>query len=226
MYSAIRGIRNNNPGNIEKGSPWQGLLPRDQMKLDQLSESRFCVFKEPKWGIRAIARILIHYQDKTLAADGSPIDTVKEIVDRWAPPVENDTDAYVAHVRDQLDLMVGQQIDVHGFRIMRGLVKAIIMHENGVQPYTETQIDAGLILAGIEPPVKSLSKSRTIKGAQAATLGTTLIAINEVIEPLREQITWLSQYSSYAQYAAISITLIGIVAIVWARIDDKRKGLR
>ncbi len=38
-----RGIRNNNPGNLDKGSPWQGLISNP-------SEPRFCTFKDPVWG--------------------------------------------------------------------------------------------------------------------------------------------------------------------------------
>ena len=33
-----RGIRNNNPGNLDKGSPWQGLVANPD-------EPRFCTFK-------------------------------------------------------------------------------------------------------------------------------------------------------------------------------------
>lgn len=38
-----RGIRNNNHGNLDKGSPWQGLI-------DNPAEPRFCTFKDPVWG--------------------------------------------------------------------------------------------------------------------------------------------------------------------------------
>ena len=51
-----RGIRNNNPGNLDKGAPWQGLV-------NNSSEPRFCTFKDPVWGIRALAVTLITYHD-------------------------------------------------------------------------------------------------------------------------------------------------------------------
>ncbi|HCQ3021998.1 TPA: hypothetical protein OHP99_004980, partial [Escherichia coli] len=63
-----RGIRNNNPGNLDKGSPWQGLAANPD-------EPRFCTFKDPVWGIRALAVTLITYHDKRRAKDGSSIDT-------------------------------------------------------------------------------------------------------------------------------------------------------
>jgi hypothetical protein len=71
-----RGIRNNNPGNIRyTGTPWQGL---DEPK----SDGQFCRFANPCWGIRAIARTLITYQDK------HGLNSVYQMIARWAPPVE------------------------------------------------------------------------------------------------------------------------------------------
>ena len=47
-----RGERNNNPGNIRTGSTWQGL------SLQQ-TDADFCVFTDPKFGIRALAKVLL-----------------------------------------------------------------------------------------------------------------------------------------------------------------------
>ncbi|SDB51146.1 hypothetical protein SAMN03159290_03904 [Pseudomonas sp. NFACC13-1] len=62
------------------------------------TDSQYVQYINPRWGIRAIARVLITYQDKRHAADGSTIDTVREIIERWAPPSENNTDAYIISV--------------------------------------------------------------------------------------------------------------------------------
>ena len=70
-----RGIRNHNPGNLEKGDPWQGLAD------DQSADPRFAVFEAPEWGIRAIARLLITYRDK------HGVNTVNGVVNRWAAAV-------------------------------------------------------------------------------------------------------------------------------------------
>lgn len=149
-----RGYRNNNPGNIDAGAPWQGLMPRDRMTPAQKREKRFAVFSEPKWGIRAIARVLITYQDKRKARNGSRIDTIAEIIERWAPSVENDTRAYIdavdrAHPRGAWDVL-----NVHRYEDIEPLVKAIIRQELGTQPYSQATIDRGLLLAGIEKPTR------------------------------------------------------------------------
>ena len=50
------GIRNNNQGNIEWGSPWQGLRPQNER-----TDNRFAQFTDPVFGIRALACVLITY---------------------------------------------------------------------------------------------------------------------------------------------------------------------
>lgn len=147
MTDLPRGIRNHNPGNIDRqpGVRWQG------MAADQSRDSRFVVFKAPEWGIRAIARVLITYQDKRRARDGSRIDTIQDIVDRWAPPSENNTGAYARHVARLTGIGIDEALDVYEYETMYALVQAIIAHENGEQPYKSEVIARGLELAGIVP---------------------------------------------------------------------------
>ena len=137
-----RGIRNRNPGNIVRNAIcWQGL------SADQSSDPRFCVFAAPEWGIRAMARILIAYRER------HGLDTVRGIVNRWAPPAENDTDAYVRHVAARLGVRTDARIDVRERTIMTPLVQAIIGHENGAgyaDYYDGATIDSALTLAGIK----------------------------------------------------------------------------
>jgi len=151
-----RGIRNNNPGNIERdGTRWQGMALRQ-------TDARFIVFSEPCWGIRAIARILITYQDKRRAADGSRIDTVRKFISRWAPPAENNTDAYARTVAVALGVGVDDpDLDVYDYDTMHGLVSAIIRFENGAAQskpdgcwYRDEEIEEGLRLAGIVPSTR------------------------------------------------------------------------
>jgi hypothetical protein len=76
-----RGIRNHNPGNIRRnGDPWQGLA-KDQ------TDREFFTFQSAVYGIRALARLLITYQDKY------GLCTIETIIGRWAPAVENNTKA-------------------------------------------------------------------------------------------------------------------------------------
>lgn len=212
--SQPRGVRNHNPGNIEyNGTPWQGLA-------DPPSDGRFCRFADPTWGIRAIARVLITYQDK------HGINTVRGIINRWAPPVENDTGAYAAHVAGKVGVGPDDQISVHEYAVMRPLIEAIILHENGVQPYSAAQIDKGLVLAGVEPPAKPLSKSRTVKGGQVAAGGTALTAVSEAVTQAASNVEPLIPYLETMKWVFIALTVIGIGIAIYARLDDRNKGLR
>jgi hypothetical protein len=129
-----RGLRNNNPGNIRKGLDWQGLAPTQP-------DLEFCTFSEPVYGIRAIAKIVLTYATK------HKLVTVRGIINRWAPPVENDTAAYVQHVADRLGVDPDSPIRVTDPAVMKVLVAAIIKHENGTQPYGEDVILKGVEMA-------------------------------------------------------------------------------
>ena len=168
-----RGIRNNNPGNIEWGSPWQGLRPESER-----TDNRFAQFKDPVFGIRALACVLITYQDKRKAVDGGKIDSIREIIERWAPPFENNTEAYATSVAALLD-GIGpddEVIDVHNFDHLRPIVEGIIRHENGRGPlktennwYTAEQIEEGLRRAGVVK--KASAETKVVSALPAAAIG-------------------------------------------------------
>lgn len=135
--STPRGIRNNNPGNIERnGTAWDGLA------ADQSDDPRFCVFEHAIFGLRAMARILLNYQRH------HGLSCIGEIVARWAPPSENDTEGYARHVADIAGVAVEDGIDLAADRPrFREVMKAMVRHENGVQPYPDWLIDHAVKLA-------------------------------------------------------------------------------
>jgi hypothetical protein len=129
-----RGEANNNPGNIRHvaGTVWEGQT------AIQTDES-FVTFTDPIYGIRAIARIMRSYERQG-------IDTLGEAIDRWAPPNENNSQAYVADVCARC--AIAQDSIVSFDTIMPALVAAIIWHENGQMIYSDAQISQGISLAG------------------------------------------------------------------------------
>lgn len=212
------GIRNNNPGNLRRSKdPWQGLA-------EQQSDPNYFVFASPIYGIRALARTLISYQDE------HDLRTVGQIINRWAPANENDTAAYISDVAEDTGFGADQPLNMHDYGSLKPLVTAIIKHENGQQPYTAAQTDKALVLAGIEPPSRNLQRTRTVKGGQAATAATVglgaLESIRDGLDPARDTLQTLVPYLDIAKWLLLAITLIGIGIMVWARIDDYRKGLR
>lgn len=139
-----RGVRNNNPGNIDYNplNAWQGQLG---LELG-VPKPRFARFDTPENGIRALGKLLLTYRGKDgMPGVGGPgIDTVRETINRWAPGSENDTEAYIGAVAKALGVQPSQVIDVRLPATLRGLVVAIIRHENGGVPYQDTVIDEGL----------------------------------------------------------------------------------
>ncbi|MBC2658309.1 structural protein [Pseudomonas sp. MSSRFD41] len=141
-----RGIRNFNPGNIRhvKGTRWQGMSANQ-------NDAAFVQFTGAQWGIRALARTLITYQDK------HQLRTIRQIIGRWAPPNENNTESYIRQVATRVGVSPDTRIDVYDYRTMRALVEAIVRHENGSGPlpdgnwYGESLVTEGLHLAGIVP---------------------------------------------------------------------------
>lgn len=126
-----RGIRNCNPGNIERTSVrWKGMAVAQP-------DPRFIRFTAPQWGIRAIARILLGDW-----REGQ--DTIASLIHEWAPPVENDTDAYVEAVGRAAGVDPYQPADVPA--LLPKIIAAIIRHENGMQPYSAETIQLGIDL--------------------------------------------------------------------------------
>lgn len=128
-----RGIRNNNPGNIRyvEGitSEYKGCVG---------SDGAFCKFDSPTNGIRALAMLLSTYQRK------HGIKTIRAAINRWAPPVENDTGAYVNAVAKKVGVGPDVELDFSNPGVLWAMTAAIIQHENGSQPYTNTQLAMGI----------------------------------------------------------------------------------
>lgn len=137
MTNSPRGIRNNNPGNIRWGDDWKGLVPKEQR-----TDKSFCQFVTPEYGIRAMVIILRNYQRK------HGLSTISGIIKRWAPPNENNTQAYIDSVAKVTGAAPDQRIDTGDSRFMMKLLQAIIWHENGVQPYGFDVFVKALELAG------------------------------------------------------------------------------
>ena len=230
MTTVPRGIRNNNPGNIRVGDKWQGLMDPADMTAAQKREKEFCVFAEPKWGIRALARLLIAYKDK------HGLNTVAGIINRWAPPkgksptkgaYTQNTSGYIAHVCALTGFGPDEAIDVYRYEVMRPLVEAITLHENGIKemPYDDLTIREGLRLAGIEIPVKPLSKSREVKGAQVAA-ASAAAGLTVVVNETANVIQPLVQHSRAALIIFLVLVLIGGGITIWARSRANAEGVR
>jgi hypothetical protein len=135
MATPTRGVRNNNPGNIDyvPANKWRGQLPPNPAL-----EKRFARFDTPENGIRALGKLLLTYQDK------HKLKTVETIISRWAPSVENDTGAYVRAVEANTGTEPGADVDLHAIKVLAGFVRAIIHHENAGFAYPDAVLAEGV----------------------------------------------------------------------------------
>lgn len=149
MTDLPRGIRNNNPGNLDyiPEIGWAGMTGPEI--LPDGSQGRFARFDTAQNGIRALTTNLLAYQDR------HGLRTVRGMIYRWAPPGENDSDAYVRFVADHVhaDLPEGQRADaptdMHDPPTVFRFVRAVIAQENGNYAYPDDVLSAGIAAAGI-----------------------------------------------------------------------------
>lgn len=133
--SLTRGERNNNPGNIRKSSvPWQG-------QSEDQGDPAFVRFDHPDMGIRALGKVLLTYQRK------HGLQTLRQIIERWAPEGENDTNSYLADVCRRMGVSPDESISLSDNGNLRNLTVAIIFHENGRCNYSEDVIQNGVLKA-------------------------------------------------------------------------------
>ncbi|MBX3698840.1 MAG: hypothetical protein R3F08_03805 [Dokdonella sp.] len=141
--SLPRGYRNNNPGNIRvSGAGWRGLSDPAEMTDFQAREQSFCVFKEPEWGLRAMAVILRNY--KRIYG----LTTPRDIIGRWAPAGDNnDVGSYSQAIATALKVEPNAKVDVGDDATLIAMLRAMARHENGIKaPYGDVQFQAALLL--------------------------------------------------------------------------------
>lgn len=129
-----RGIRNNNPGCIRRTSiDWLGkILPKDNQiaQIDRGLDPEFEVFADFTYGLRAILKILEQYTVK------HGITKVFEVVQRWAPHNENDTEEYLKAITRWTKTsphsnMVGRGDEIRKAIFRIPLAAAIARYETG-----------------------------------------------------------------------------------------------
>ena len=128
-----RGLRNNNPLNIENGIAWDGLAADG-------TDERFCEFVAPEMGIRAACKIFITYKNKY------GITTLEGLIARWAPPIENDTEAYINNVCKWSGMERDEEITYDATTLSR-IASAMARMENGTSHWPKTVYAYGAHLA-------------------------------------------------------------------------------
>lgn len=112
------GMRNNNPGDLrDEGISWQGMTGTNE---------GFCVFSDSVYGLRALAL------DLTNKINNDGLNTITLIINKYAPPSENDTQTYIDNVSAQTGFEADDTLTADGNTIFQ-LVRAICTQEVGAQ---------------------------------------------------------------------------------------------
>lgn len=113
-----RGIRNNNPLNIRVGNNWQG-------EVENPSDKDFEQFVSLEMGLRAGFIIIRRYIEKYSCK------TIKSIIERWAPPSENDTNAYISIVARHAGVDPNRRLSFAEASVLCSIVQAMAFVETG-----------------------------------------------------------------------------------------------
>lgn len=131
-----RNLRNNNPGNIVYGdfAKRHGAIG---------SDGRFAIFPDAETGSRAMDALLESYGRRGF-------DTVAEIINRWAPPSENNTSAYAKTVASRLGVGVNDPLDLSDPTVRAALAREIARFEGDASAYvspSEARVPKGALAA-------------------------------------------------------------------------------
>lgn len=233
-----RGIRNNNPGNVEHNSKnnWIGLA-------DPVSDGRYCRFTHPQYAIRAMLWLMLTYQTKYR------FKTITQIIERYAPRQDkNATTEYIAHVAKRAGIKPNQAISLRDYETAVAVVTAMIEFENGIhpQPYPTELIETaiGLVITksdeGSVGTVKPAVQSTEQIAVGSAAVGTggmaglewlkTQVENNQtqIIDGLTKAQDQLSgvQTLGWIQVALLVAVLGSIWYLAWRRGEASFLGIR
>lgn len=149
-----RGIRNNNPLNIEAGQFTQG------MPGFAGSDGRFAKFESPDQGLAAADRLLQTYNQK------HGLNTVSGVIGRWAPSSDgNNVGNYAGFVAKKLGVAPDQPLDMDRPEVRQALAVAMAEFENG-RPVSTSQ------------PARAAQATATTPTAPAAAGGLPVNTMN------------------------------------------------
>lgn len=224
------GVRTNNPLNLEKPDPrtytWRGEV------VD--APGRFCSFEKPEFGIRAAHRNLQTGEKR----DGE--NTVREIINSWAPPHENRTDKYIDFVASYAALDPDQEIDIYEYEVIRPLMEGMVIQENGWPKdrkrwYSDEVWETGLRMAGVTRKPKKAVQQRTTIGNTSQTVGFAATVAGTLAQAGIEMPPGVQEMLAVATAGVEPSTLALVGFLVWlggtvlvqyARQDDEKKGRR
>ena len=132
--SLPRGYRNNNPLNVRKNAAnaWKGkVVPGTDPAFEQ--------FITMAYGYRCALYLLRKYI-------GQGNNTIRKIINKWAPPSENNTDGYISHVAGRSGISADTVLSPTDQDKLCRIAYAMAWVENGYAPASMSDIYQGWAL--------------------------------------------------------------------------------
>lgn len=217
------GMRLNNPFNLKLQKPrikWQG-----RVEDFALTQTVFDEFVNITKGVRAGTIDLITKYDRGL-------NTVRKIIEVFAPDSENDTEAYIKAVclslSKRLSFTVRDDtiLNLHDYDTVLAFDKAIVRHEQGKGPMPGGEWIAdgvyveALRQAGITRTTKQVvTQSKTIRATSFAGAGVSVLGTTAVLDAAQEAKSALEP----GTYVYAAITIIVLICCAYVVYDRVRK---
>lgn len=217
------GMRLNNPFNLKLQKPrikWQG-----RVEDFALTQTVFDEFVNITKGVRAGTIDLITKYDRGL-------NTVRKIIEVFAPDSENDTEAYIKAVclslSKRLSFTVRDDtiLNLHDYDTVLAFDKAIVRHEQGKGPLpggewiAEGVYVEALRQAGITRTTKQVvTQSKTIRATSFAGAGVSVLGTTAVLDAAQEAKSALEP----GTYVYAAITIIVLICCAYVVYDRVRK---
>ncbi|CAI1547958.1 Uncharacterised protein [Serratia liquefaciens] len=132
--SAPRGIRNNNPGNLN-------YVGQNGATLENHATPRFARFNSAFEGFAALGKqIKAYYNGTSKAAGYQKLQSVEDIISRFAPASENNTQGYINKLSKMLGVGRGDSLNIHDPQVLATLMNGITQIENGKNPYAPEMV--------------------------------------------------------------------------------------
>jgi len=165
-------MKGNNPGNIRrvKGQTWQGETTPSPWAPG------FATFISLQYGFRALALLLKNYISQGY-------DTITEIVNRWAPPSENDTANYIKFMVDYTGIPANAPLapsDDNLFKLGRAIAE--IEHSGTITATDLQALQAGIALlpGATGRPTEAQTAGGGIYGIVLGLLALLALAGNKI----------------------------------------------
>jgi len=172
-----RGIRNNNPGNIKinKANNWQGKINSTDKEFEQ--------FINVAMGLRALLITLRTYQNK------HGLKTIRQIITRWAPGSENNTEKYITAVAGFMSVAPNSEVDLSSKSTLISLAQAIVKHECAPDHYRITHEDYLEAYDLVGSGTAQAGSTGTTSTGGSGSAGTTETA---TIEKTKKSLNWFT----------------------------------